>query len=137
MANTRAGILGTGHSYPEGILTNADLEKMVETSDEWITTRTGIKQRRKAAPSWVGRSARVDINYGSSAPFTLGVEEELQLVSAEHLEVARTVLIGLAQRSDLGGEREAEEVPELRLLQVRHAGPDELAGAKAGGERTL
>ena len=49
MANQRAGILGTGHSYPEGILTNADLAKMVETSDEWITTRTGIKQRRKAA----------------------------------------------------------------------------------------
>ena len=45
-----AGILGTGHSYPEGVLTNADLEKIVETSDEWITTRTGIKQRRKAAP---------------------------------------------------------------------------------------
>ena len=38
-----------GHSYPEGILTNADLEKIVETSDEWITTRTGIKQRHKAA----------------------------------------------------------------------------------------
>jgi 3-oxoacyl-[acyl-carrier-protein] synthase-3 len=50
MANMRAGILGTGHSYPEGILTNAQLEKMVETSDEWITSRTGIKQRRKAAP---------------------------------------------------------------------------------------
>src|SRR5215813_95331 len=50
MVNQRAGILGTGHSYPEGILTNEDLEKMVETSDEWITTRTGIKQRRKAAP---------------------------------------------------------------------------------------
>src|SRR5713226_6729854 len=50
MANLRAGILGTGHSYPEGILTNADLEKIVETSDDWITTRTGIKQRRKAAP---------------------------------------------------------------------------------------
>lgn len=50
MASIHAGILGTGHSYPEGILTNADLEKMVETSDEWITTRTGIKQRRKAAP---------------------------------------------------------------------------------------
>lgn len=38
-----------GHAYPEGILTNADLERMVETSDEWITTRTGIKQRHKAA----------------------------------------------------------------------------------------
>lgn len=50
MGNIRAGILGTGHSYPEGILTNAELEKMVETSDEWITSRTGIKQRRKAAP---------------------------------------------------------------------------------------
>ena len=50
MENFRAGILGTGHSYPEGILTNADLETMVETSDDWITTRTGIKQRRRAAP---------------------------------------------------------------------------------------
>src|SRR5438128_12430082 len=51
MSKINAGILGTGHSYPEGILTNADLEKMVDTSDEWITTRTGIKQRRKAAPN--------------------------------------------------------------------------------------
>jgi 3-oxoacyl-[acyl-carrier-protein] synthase-3 len=50
MAKVNAGILGTGHSYPEGILTNADLEKMVDTSDDWITSRTGIKQRRKAAP---------------------------------------------------------------------------------------
>src|SRR6266481_264730 len=50
MSNQRAGILGTGHSYPEGILTNAELAEIVETSDEWITTRTGIKQRRKAAP---------------------------------------------------------------------------------------
>ena len=50
MTLPRAGILGTGHAYPEGILTNADLANMVDTSDEWITTRTGIKQRRKAAP---------------------------------------------------------------------------------------
>ena len=47
MAN--AGIIGMGHSYPEGILTNADLEKIVETSDDWIMSRTGIKQRHKAA----------------------------------------------------------------------------------------
>ena len=44
-----AGIIGMGHAFPEGILTNADLERMVETSDEWITSRTGIKQRHKAA----------------------------------------------------------------------------------------
>src|SRR5215510_13326760 len=50
MTQVNAGILGTGHSYPEAVLINADLEKIVETSDEWITTRTGIKQRHKAAP---------------------------------------------------------------------------------------
>lgn len=48
MTQINAGIISTGHSYPEGVLTNAELEKIVETSDEWITTRTGIKQRRKA-----------------------------------------------------------------------------------------
>jgi 3-oxoacyl-[acyl-carrier-protein] synthase III len=50
MSKVNSGILGTGHSYPTGILTNADLERIVDTSDEWITSRTGIKQRRKAAP---------------------------------------------------------------------------------------
>ena len=42
-------ITGVGSYVPAKILTNADLEKMVETSDEWIITRTGIKQRRLAA----------------------------------------------------------------------------------------
>lgn len=50
MTKIKAGIIGTGHAYPTGVLTNADLEKIVDTSDEWITTRTGIKQRRKAGP---------------------------------------------------------------------------------------
>lgn len=42
-------IVGTGSYVPEKILTNAELERLVETSDEWITTRTGIKERRIAA----------------------------------------------------------------------------------------
>ncbi len=42
-------ILSVGSYVPDRILTNADLEKMVDTSDEWITTRTGIKERRIAA----------------------------------------------------------------------------------------
>ncbi|MCP5535713.1 MAG: ketoacyl-ACP synthase III [Akkermansiaceae bacterium] len=42
-------IAGTGSYVPEKVLTNADLSKMVDTSDEWITTRTGIKERRIAA----------------------------------------------------------------------------------------
>ena len=44
----RAFIAGVGASIPERILTNHDLEQMVETSDEWITERTGIKERRIA-----------------------------------------------------------------------------------------
>ena len=42
-------ITGVGSYLPAKILTNAHLEKMVDTSDEWITTRTGIKSRRQAA----------------------------------------------------------------------------------------
>jgi 3-oxoacyl-[acyl-carrier-protein] synthase III len=45
-----AGILGTGTALPDKVVTNADLEKLVETSDRWITERTGIKERRQAAP---------------------------------------------------------------------------------------
>jgi 3-oxoacyl-[acyl-carrier-protein] synthase-3 len=44
----RAVIIGTGSCVPKRVLTNADLEKMVDTSDEWITTRTGIKTRHIA-----------------------------------------------------------------------------------------
>ncbi len=42
-------ILGTGSYLPVQVRTNADLEKMVDTSDEWIVTRTGIRERRIAA----------------------------------------------------------------------------------------
>jgi len=45
-----AGILGTGAVLPDKVITNQDLEKLVDTSDEWITERTGIKERRQAAP---------------------------------------------------------------------------------------
>ncbi|MCA1175327.1 MULTISPECIES: beta-ketoacyl-ACP synthase III [unclassified Pantoea] len=43
-------IIGTGSYLPEQVRSNADLEKMVETSDEWIVSRTGIRERRIAAP---------------------------------------------------------------------------------------
>jgi 3-oxoacyl-[acyl-carrier-protein] synthase-3 len=42
-------IIGTGSYVPKKILTNEDLSKIVDTDDEWITTRTGIKERRIAA----------------------------------------------------------------------------------------
>lgn len=46
----RAHIIGTGSYVPEKVLTNRDLEKIVETSDEWIVERTGIRERHMAAP---------------------------------------------------------------------------------------
>ena len=49
MAEPSAVIAGTGMSVPERVLTNADLERMVDTSDEWIVSRTGIRERRVAA----------------------------------------------------------------------------------------
>ncbi|MGI6143250.1 MAG: beta-ketoacyl-ACP synthase III [bacterium] len=52
MAGSRrsVGIVGVGSALPEKIITNWDLEKMVDTSNQWITTRTGIKERRIADP---------------------------------------------------------------------------------------
>jgi 3-oxoacyl-[acyl-carrier-protein] synthase-3 len=50
MAGKRIGILGTGSYVPERVLSNIDLEKVLDTNDEWIFKRTGIRERRIAAP---------------------------------------------------------------------------------------
>jgi 3-oxoacyl-[acyl-carrier-protein] synthase-3 len=50
MGKKRIGILGTGMYVPEKILSNVDLEKILDTNDEWIYKRTGIKERRIAEP---------------------------------------------------------------------------------------
>jgi 3-oxoacyl-[acyl-carrier-protein] synthase III len=52
----RIGIIGTGSYVPEKVMTNHDIEKFLDTSDEWIYTRTGIRERRIAEPG-VGVSA--------------------------------------------------------------------------------
>lgn len=75
----RARITGTGSAVPEKILTNADLERMVETSDEWITSRTGIKERRVAADgeftsTFAVRAARQALEMAGIGP------EELDLI---------------------------------------------------------
>ena len=59
---TRTKIVSTGSYLPEKVLTNFDLEKMVETSDQWITERTGIKERRIAN----GNQAASDLAYDAS-----------------------------------------------------------------------
>ena len=47
---TYSRIVGTGRYLPEKVLTNFDLEKMVDTTDEWIRTRTGVERRHVVAP---------------------------------------------------------------------------------------
>ena len=50
MTTRRARITSLGRYVPERVMTNADLEKIVDTSDEWIRTRTGIRQRHVVEP---------------------------------------------------------------------------------------
>lgn len=74
-----AGILGVGYYVPEKVLTNKDLEKMVDTSDEWIVERTGIKERRISSPE----QATSDLSTiaGKKALESAGIKaEELDLI---------------------------------------------------------
>jgi 3-oxoacyl-[acyl-carrier-protein] synthase III len=57
---TAASIWGIGQALPERVITNADLENLVATSDEWITTRTGIKERRQAGPHQTTSSLSIE-----------------------------------------------------------------------------
>ncbi len=75
----RAKIIGTGSSVPDKILTNQDLEQLVDTNDEWITTRTGIKERRIAASdeytsTFSIRAARAALEMAATTP------EEIDLI---------------------------------------------------------
>ncbi len=73
---TYSRITGTGGCLPERVLTNAELERMVDTSDEWIRTRTGIRERRIAAPDettcdLAERAARQALDAAGVAPSEL------------------------------------------------------------------
>ena len=59
MSKHKMGILGTGCYLPEAVLTNQHLEKMVDTTDAWIVERSGVRERRIAAPEEDGVSMGV------------------------------------------------------------------------------
>lgn len=74
----RSRIIGTGSSTPERVLTNKDLEAMVDTSDEWIITRTGIRERRiasddEAVSTFAYRAALNALDMAGVAPDELDV----------------------------------------------------------------
>lgn len=75
-------ILGWGKSLPERVLTNQDLEKMVDTSDEWIRTRTGIRERRLAGPE--------------TAASDLALEAAREALATAGLEAAKVDLVIVA-----------------------------------------
>ncbi|NGX31075.1 MAG: 3-oxoacyl-[acyl-carrier-protein] synthase 3 protein 1 [Chlamydiae bacterium] len=78
----RARIIGTGRYLPKKVLTNKDFEKMVETTDEWIVSRTGIRERRIAA----------DNEFTS----TMGVEAAKKALESAHLKADDIDLILVA-----------------------------------------
>lgn len=79
---SRIGILGLGAYVPERILTNLDLEKMIDTSDEWITTRTGIKQRHIASREEASSDLGVKAALEALKDADLGVEDIDGIVTA-------------------------------------------------------
>jgi 3-oxoacyl-[acyl-carrier-protein] synthase-3 len=74
-----ASIIGTGSFVPERVMTNADLEKLVETSDEWIQSRTGIRERRIAGPEM--RTSEMAARAAEDAMENAGIKpEEIDLI---------------------------------------------------------
>lgn len=73
---------GFGHYVPERVLTNADLEKMVDTSDEWITSRTGIKERHIAAPGQATSDLAVEAAKAALADAGIDADELTHIVLA-------------------------------------------------------
>ncbi|WML32084.1 beta-ketoacyl-ACP synthase III [Neobacillus sp. OS1-32] len=74
----KAGIVGMGRYLPEKVLTNHDLEKMMDTTDEWIRTRTGIEERRIAAD---------DINTSDMAFFAAQQAIENAAITPEEIDL--------------------------------------------------
>ncbi|MFH0965650.1 MAG: beta-ketoacyl-ACP synthase III [Planctomycetota bacterium] len=75
MKKLSAKITGTGSYLPEKVLTNFDLEKMVETSDEWIQTRTGIRERRVAREDQASSDLALEASRRALDDARVGVDE--------------------------------------------------------------
>ncbi len=107
MVDFGIGILGTGKYLPGRILTNSDLEKMVDTSDEWIVRRTGMKKRHlldENTPSYVmgAEAARLAIQDAGLTPMDI----DLIIVSTEVPDYLSPSMACLIQR-EINAERAA------------------------------
>jgi 3-oxoacyl-[acyl-carrier-protein] synthase III len=80
MSKIRAAITGVGGYVPDYVLTNLELEKLVETSDDWITTRTGIKERRILKGEGKGTSHMAELAIKELLAKTGTKPEEIDLI---------------------------------------------------------
>src|SRR5689334_6448052 len=91
---TRSRILGTGSAVPDRVVSNAELAKLIDTSDEWILERTGIRERR-----WVAEGSGI----GSTA---LGVEAARRALDAAGVrpgEITLAIFATLSPDHDFPG----------------------------------
>ena len=99
-------ITGVGSYVPSKILTNHDLEKMVETSDEWITTRTGIKERRLAADDeWTSHMAAKAAEQAMKMAGVTAAEIDLIIVATITPDMPFPATACLVQQQDPGRKR--------------------------------
>ena len=113
-----AGILGTGHCVPDQVWTNKDLEKMMDTSDEWIRSRTGIGARH-VAPKGVNTSD-LATKAGEEALKNAGIKaEDLNLIIVCTLTPDRALPSSLQRRS-------IWKQPARALLTARSSLPSSL-----------
>ena len=123
-----AAITGWGMAVPDRVLTNADLERMVETSDEWITSRTGIKERRIVGPNDSTTSLAVSAARQALEKAELTPEDIDLIVVAtctpDQFLVSQACLVqaelgGAAGAFDLGARRAVAVPMDLRPLDER------------------
>ena len=126
---TNVGILGLGHYLPKRKLTNRDLEKIVNTSDDWIMTRTGIKERRLAgkkeknsslavkAAKEALRNAKLDMRaaLGRESLKTIAAHLATKQISESSSDPLFGLLAGLASRVTVAATSQAETRSWLTL----------------------
>jgi len=109
----RSKILGTGHYVPERVVTNADLEKLMDTSDEWIQQRTGIKERR-----WI------DSECGASDLAKPACDNALEMAGLEAKDIDAIIFASLSPDYNFPGSgclmTELLDIPGTPALDIRN-----------------
>lgn len=109
----RSRILGTGHYVPEHVVTNKDLEKLMDTTDEWIQQRTGIKERR-----WIKEEC------GASDLAKIASQHALEMAGLKAKDIDAIIFASLSPDYNFPGSgcllNALLEIPGVPALDVRN-----------------